>query len=73
MVTPKVISRQTKDLPSEYKWGFVTDIEVDRAPKGINEDIVRLIAAKKNEPEWMLDWRLEAYRYWAGLEYKEPR
>ncbi len=52
----------------EYKWGFVTDIGEDRAPKGLNEDIIRFISAKKNEPEFMLEWRLRAYRHWASLE-----
>jgi len=71
----KVISRRTTDseLQSEYKWGFVTDIEEDRAPKGLNEDIVRLISSKKNEPEWMTEWRLKAYRYWSKLGYEEPK
>src|SRR5215471_20876403 len=54
----------------EYKYGFVTDIEADVAPPGLNEDIVRLISAKKNEPEWMLEWRLKALRHW--LTIKEP-
>jgi len=48
----------------EYKYGFVTEIESDVAPRGLNEDIVRLISAKKNEPDWMLEWRLKAYRKW---------
>jgi len=52
----------------EYKWGFVTDIGEDRAPKGLNEDIIRFISAKKNEPEFMLEWRLKAYRHWESLE-----
>jgi Fe-S cluster assembly protein SufB len=52
----------------DYKWGFVTDIEDDRIPKGLNEEIVRIISAKKNEPEFMLEWRLKAYRHWASLE-----
>ena len=52
----------------EYKWGFVTPIEEERVPKGLNEDIVRLISTKKNEPEFMLEWRLKAYRYWASQE-----
>ncbi len=73
MATPKVISRKTKVLDSDYKWGFVTDIEADLAPKGLNEDIIRLISAKKNEPEWMLDWRLKAYRHWIKLNYEEPK
>ncbi|MCI0886024.1 MAG: Fe-S cluster assembly protein SufB, partial [Chloroflexi bacterium] len=69
---PPVISR-TSEVESEYKWGFVTDIEMDMAPKGLNEDIVRLISRKKNEPEWMTESRLKAFRYWMTLEYKEPR
>ncbi len=54
----------------EYKYGFVTDIEVDQAPPGLNEDIIRLISAKKNEPEWMLEFRLKALRHWTTM--KEP-
>lgn len=53
---------------SEYKWGFITDIESDEAPKGLNEEIIRFISAKKNEPEWMLEWRLKAYRHWSKME-----
>lgn len=53
---------------SEYKYGFVTDIEADSAPKGLSEDIVRFISAKKNEPEWMLEYRLKAYRHWLKME-----
>ena len=64
-----------------YKYGFVTDIESDKAPKGLNEDTVRFISAKKGEPEWLLEWRLEAYRRWltmeeptwARVEYPEDR
>ena len=52
----------------EYKWGFVTDIEEDRVPKGLNEGTIRLISARKNEPEFMLEWRLRAFRHWASLE-----
>src|ERR1700674_2674266 len=52
----------------EYKWGFVSDVESESVPKGLNEDVVRLISAKKNEPEFMLEWRLKAYRHWASLE-----
>jgi Fe-S cluster assembly protein SufB len=55
----------------EYKYGFVTDIEADVAPKGLNEDIVRLISSKKQEPAWLLEWRLKAYRHW--LTMKEPK
>ncbi len=51
----------------QYKYGFVTDVEMEVAPKGLNEDIVRLISAKKNEPEWMLEWRLDAFRRWQTM------
>jgi Fe-S cluster assembly protein SufB len=51
-----------------YKYGFFSDIESDKAPKGLSEDIVRFISAKKGEPEWLLDWRLEAYRRWTTME-----
>jgi Fe-S cluster assembly protein SufB len=53
---------------SDYKYGFETFIEMDAAPKGLSEDIVRFISAKKNEPEWMLEWRLKAYRHWLTLK-----
>ena len=56
-----------KDLET-YEWGFSSDIEQEFAPKGLNEDIVRFISGKKNEPEWMLDWRLKAYRHWLTME-----
>lgn len=55
----------------EYKYGFVTPIEEEIAPRGLNEDIIRLISAKKNEPEWLLEWRLRAYRHWITME--EPK
>ena len=51
-----------------YKYGFVTEIETEKAPKGLSEDIIRFISAKKEEPEWMLDWRLKAYRYWLKMD-----
>jgi len=54
----------------EYQWGFVTDIAADSAPPGLNEEIIRFISLKKKEPDWMLDWRLKAYRHWLTL--KEP-
>jgi Fe-S cluster assembly protein SufB len=57
-------------VQKEYKYGFYTDVEADSAPPGLNEDIVRLISAKKEEPEFMLEWRLKAYRHW--LTMKEP-
>lgn len=54
---------------SDYKYGFETLIESENAPKGLNEDIVRFISAKKNEPEWMLEWRLKAFRHWLTMPY----
>ena len=54
----------------EYKFGFKTDIEMDIAPKGLNEDIIRLISKKKNEPDWLLAFRLKAYKHW--LKMTEP-
>ncbi|MFT6856740.1 MAG: Fe-S cluster assembly protein SufB [Cyclobacteriaceae bacterium] len=57
-----------KKIGTEYKYGFVTDIDSDSAPKGLNEDIIRFISAKKNEPEWMLTYRLKAYRHWLTME-----
>ena len=56
---------------SEYKYGFTTDIESDKAPKGLNEDIIRFISAKKNEPEWLLEWRLDAFKKWQKMEEPE--
>jgi Fe-S cluster assembly protein SufB len=56
---------------NEYKWGFVTDIESETVPKGLNEDIVRMISKKKDEPEWMTDWRIKAFRYWKKMT--EPK
>ncbi len=73
MTTPKVVSRTSKDLDTEYKWGFTTDIESDIAPKGLNEDVVRMISAKKGEPQFLLDWRLRAYEHWKTLDNEEPR
>ena len=64
MATPATISRTTELSDSQYKWGFVTDVETDIAPKGISEDIVRLISAKKDEPEWLLEWRLKSLAHW---------
>ena len=56
---------------TEYKYGFVTDIESESAPPGLNQDIIRLISQKKNEPKFMLEWRLKAYRHW--LTMQEPQ
>ncbi len=59
-----------EQVAQEYKWGFVTDVEQDTLPPGLNEDVVRFISAKKEEPEWLLEWRLKAYRHW--LTMTEP-
>ena len=57
---------------SEYKYGFVTEIDDERPPKGLSEDVIRYISTKKEEPSWMLDWRLAAYRQWLAQEHREP-
>jgi Fe-S cluster assembly protein SufB len=66
------MSTSTKTLEAlanrDYKWGFVSDIEADTLPPGLNEDVIRAISAKKGEPEFMLQWRLKAYRHWSKLE-----
>ena len=56
----------------EYKYGFTTPIESDKAPKGLNEDIIRFISHKKQEPEWLLEWRLNAFEYWQSLLENHP-
>ena len=56
---------------SSYKWGFETDIEMDFAPKGLNEDTIRLISARKQEPEWLLEWRMKAFAAWKTMQ--EPQ
>src|SRR5215475_10503853 len=66
----ETIERVRRIDVDQYKYGFVTDVESEKAPKGLSEDIVRFISAKKNEPEWMLEWRLKAYRHW--LTMREP-
>src|SRR3989344_7007368 len=64
--------KNVEELTSgEYKYGFTTDIEADSAPPGLSEDVIRLISIKKNEPEWLLQWRLKAYRLW--LTMQEPK
>lgn len=63
-------AKTVKEL-EHYRYGFETDIESDRAPKGLNEDIVRFISSRKDEPSWLLEWRLKAYRLWLTME--EPR
>ena len=68
MVAEAETIEKVSALAEKYKYGFVTDIETESAPKGLNEDIIRFISAKKNEPEWLLEWRLKAYRYWLDME-----
>ena len=70
MAVRETTERVAEIAGDKYKYGFVTDIEMERAPKGLNEDIVRFISAKKDEPAWLLDWRLAAFRHWRTM--KEP-
>ncbi len=67
MTTTEEVAKITQDK-RDYKYGFVTDIEQEFAPPGLNEDIVRFISAKKGEPEWLLEWRLKAFRHWQTME-----
>ena len=60
-------ARAAVDDLATYKWGFTSDIESEMAPKGLSEDTVRYISAKKGEPEWLLEWRLKAYRRWLTM------
>jgi len=69
-VTAETVQQVQEVTSQKYKYGFVTDIETDTAPKGLSEDIIRFISAKKDEPEWLLEWRLKAYRHW--LTMPEP-
>ena len=68
MVATTETINQVKTTTDKYKYGFSTEIEVDKAPKGLNEDIIRFISEKKDEPTWMLDWRLEAFNKWKRME-----
>lgn len=67
-VAAKAPTVEGSSTENSYKYGFVTDIEVDQVAKGLSEDVIRLISNKKNEPEWMLEHRLKAYRYWLTME-----
>ncbi|HTL08590.1 MAG TPA: Fe-S cluster assembly protein SufB [Chitinophagaceae bacterium] len=67
------LSTIERTVLSDYKYGFVTDIEADEAPMGLTEDTIRFISAKKNEPQWMLDWRLKAFAYWSKIAKEEPQ
>ncbi len=60
-----------ESLKKDYAYGFVTDIESETLPPGLNDDVIRTISAKKEEPEWLLEWRLKAYHHW--LKMKEPK
>ena len=63
------ISKEVRELATrEYQHGFSTDIDTDVIPKGLSENVVRLISSKKNEPDWLLQWRLRAYRQWLTME-----
>ncbi len=65
------LSTIEKTVFSDYKYGFITHIEADEAPMGLNEDVIRFISARKKEPQWMLDWRLKAYRHWLTMKTPE--
>src|SRR6516162_9313430 len=67
----EVLSTIEQTVLTDYKYGFVSDIEADEAPKGLSEDTIRFISDRKKEPEWMLEWRLKAYRQWLKME--EPK
>ena len=68
--TVETVNAVAKD---KYKYGFVTEIEADTAPKGLNEEIIRFISAKKQEPEWLLEWRLKAFRQWLTMQEENAR
>ena len=72
---PDTVAQVREMTEEKYKYGFVTDIEMETAPKGLNEDIIRFISAKKGEPDWLLEWRLKAYRHWLNMpepEWQKP-
>ena len=69
MMDEQLDNREAREaIAKDYEWGFSSDIEQEFAPKGLSEDTVRFISGKKNEPEWMLEWRLKAYRAWLTME-----
>ena len=72
MNNKNVISRDSKLEDNNYKWGFDFNFDSDNAPKGLSEDIVKLISKKKNEPKWLLDWRLKSLKHWFKNEDNEP-
>src|SRR2546423_1984177 len=68
-MTDDIRNRDVQELVArDYEWGFSSDVEQEFAPKGLSEDTVRFISGKKSEPEWMLEWRLKAYRAWLEME-----
>ena len=71
MAEQATIDAVTARAGERYKYGFVTDIESDKAPKGLSADTVRFISAKKNEPDWMLEWRLAAFERWQAMTRAE--
>lgn len=68
MVATEEARKTVEEVTGEYKYGFVTDIETEKAPKGLSEEVIRFISAKKKEPEWLLEWRLKAYAKWLKME-----
>ena len=71
---PEEPNKYVKELTQEkYKYGFTTDVHTEVIERGLNEDVVRLISAKKNEPEWLLEFRLKAYRHWLTMEMPTKR
>ncbi len=68
MVVTKEAQQTVEDVTGEYKYGFVTDIDTEKAPKGLSTEVIRFISAKKKEPKWLLDWRLKAYDKWLSME-----
>ena len=71
MVATSETVKQVKETTDKYKYGFSTKISVEKSPKGLNEDIIKFISNKKNEPKWMLNWRLSAYNKWLKMEKPE--
>ena len=69
----KNMSKNTisKSLEKKYEFGFTTNIEQETLPPGLNEDVIRTISSKKNEPKWLLDWRLNAYKKWLKMSKNE--
>ena len=68
MVATQETIDKVKEVSSTYKYGFVTDLEAEKAPLGLSEDIVKFISHKKKEPKWLLEWRLKAYKKWFSME-----